>query len=104
MWDPSQQDWTAPPPADFCGLNENDPGNFYYWWPLVGACYDPESGTYWDERLQQWVFVGTNFVRGQRGGSKDSGCTVSGASTGDGSWAMLAFLGLAGAAMARRRR
>ena len=104
VYDPSQADWTAPPPAEFCGVNENDPDSFYYWWPLVNACYDPESGTYWNEQLRQWTFVGTNFKQGQRGVSSDSGCSVSSTAPANGSWAMLAFLGMAGAALARRRR
>jgi MYXO-CTERM domain-containing protein len=104
VWDTSQGTWTLPPQVEWCGADEQNPGNFNYWWPLLPACYSPISGYAWNNQLQSWVFVGTNFTRGQNAGSDDAGCNVSGANAGGNGWAGLALLGLAGAAMARRRR
>ena len=108
VWDPSQNRYTLPPTHAECGADENNPGQFYYWWPLLPACYDPVSGYAFNPQLAEWVFVGTNFVRGQRAdGGEDGGCSISGAvgtgAGGDG-WSHFALLGLAGAAVASRRR
>ncbi|HTV22943.1 MAG TPA: glycosyl hydrolase family 8 [Polyangiaceae bacterium] len=107
VWDASQNAYTLPPTVDWCGADEQNPGRFYYWWPLLPACYDAASGYAYNSQLGQWVFVGTDFVRGQRGtGSDDSGCSIGGAGTGAGGegWTHWALLGLAGAAVAMRRR
>lgn len=105
VWDLVQGAWALPPQVEACGADERNPGNYYYWWPLVAACYDPASGTAYDEQLGQWVFVGTNFTRGQRGLPSDgSGCALGGAGASHDGWVGLALLGLAGAMVSVRRR
>lgn len=110
VWDGNQNTYTLPPSVEWCGADEQNPGRFYYWWPLLPACYDPTSGHAFDPQTRQWVFVGTSFIRGQRGaGGEDGGCSIGGVpggSTGvSGSgWARAALLGLFGAALATRRR
>jgi endo-1,4-beta-D-glucanase Y len=110
VWDSFQNTYTLPPTVEWCGADENNPGRFHYWWPLLPACYDAVSGYAFDLQRGEWVFVGTNFVLGQRSpGGEDSGCSISGAvraGTGAGrdGWARFALLGLAGAAVALRRR
>jgi len=104
VWDPSQGTYTRPPQHPGCGADERNPGQYYYWWPLLPACYDPASGTAFDPARGEWVFVGTNFTMGQRGTPEDSGCTVSPAGAGRSSWSPLALLGLVGAVVSLRRR
>jgi endo-1,4-beta-D-glucanase Y len=106
VWDPSQGTYTLPPQVEGCGPDERNPGQYYYWWPLLPACYDPASGAAYNEQLGRWVFVGTNFQRGQGAGSDDAGCALgsTGAGTSGGGSASLALLGLAGIAVAVRRR
>jgi hypothetical protein len=104
VWDANLGTYTRPPQVPGCGADEQNPGQFYYWWPLIQACYDPASGTAFDTSIGQWAFVGTNFTVGQRGTKADSGCSVSQASVGGIGWTQLALLGLAGAAMTMRRR
>jgi MYXO-CTERM domain-containing protein len=105
VWDTNQGTWTLPPQVEWCGADERSQGNFNYWWPLLPACYSPVSGYAWNDTSRSWVFVGTNFSRGQGVGSDDAaGCAVSGAGAAGSGWAGLALLGLAGAAMVRRRR
>ena len=110
VWDTTQNTYTLPPPVSWCGVDERNPSSFYYWWPLLPACYDPISGYAFNQQLGQWVFVGTGFVQGQglRSSADDGGCALGnpGASSQSTSqhWAGLALLGLAGAAMSRRRR
>jgi endo-1,4-beta-D-glucanase Y len=107
VWDVSQSTFTRPPQVEACGPDERNPGRFYYWWPLLPACYDPTTGYAFSEQSGRWEFVGTDFVRGQEGLSDEAGCALTGAGAGTGSnpsWANLLLLGLAGAAVAVRRR
>lgn len=105
VWDASQGTYTLPPRVEWCGADERNPGASYYWWPLLPACYDPVSGYAFNEQLGQWVFVGTNFTRGQSVSSEaGGGCALSGAGTAGHAWASLALAGLAGVALSRRRR
>lgn len=105
VWDVSQGTYTLPPQVEWCGADERNPGSFYYWWPLLPACYDPASGTAWSDAAGAWVFVGTNFTRGQRGNAADSaGCSIGSHGPAEGGFSNLALLGLAGAVVALRRR
>jgi len=106
VWDATIGDWTLPPPVEWCGVDERNPSTFYYWWPLLPACYDRVSGYAWNQTLGEWVFVGKDFVQGRGLAKDDGGCTIGGAGSGSGGkgWPGLALLGLAGIAMARRRR
>jgi hypothetical protein len=63
VWDVSVGDWALPPPVEWCGVDEANPGRYYHFWPLVSACYSPTSGYAWNEQQGEWVFVGRNLVR-----------------------------------------
>lgn len=104
--DPATGQLTPPPPVQWCGEDEARPGTFNVWWPLLPGCYSPVSGYGFSEQLGRWVYVGTNFTRGEPLSSDDTkGCAVSGAGaerSGDGRLALLGLLGVA--ALWRRRR
>jgi endo-1,4-beta-D-glucanase Y len=105
VWDESQGAYALPPPIPACGEDERNPGSFYYWWPLLPGCYDPVSGYAWSDQANRWVFVGSDFTRGQRPTtSDDAGCAlVTQGAEGHSGWSAV-LLGLASVAMATRRR
>lgn len=114
VWDSTKKngagDWTLPPryfDQDGDGVNDDDCGPGYVFWPKLNGCYDPESGYGWDPNSNSWKPVGEQYRAGNWGGDDavDSGCSVSeGAAGGTGQLGLLA--GALGAALAlgSRRR
>jgi len=117
VWDSTQKggtgDWTFPPQyfdQDGDGVNDDDCGADYVFWPKLRGCYDPKTGYGWDPAASLWVFIGRDYRAegpGRKGGAAaDSGCSMSeGAAGGHGQLGLLASaLGAALALGSRRRR
>ena len=83
--------WALPPQQfdkDGDGKRTDDCGNGHTFWQLVGngfgACYDPASGTAYNELSMQWQFVGVDYKLGDDGSSDNGGgCSVSNGVGGD---------------------
>ncbi len=88
--------WTQPPSAH-CGQG-------LVFWPILGACYDPASGYYWNPMTNAWVPYGDGYTEGWDTNS-DSGCAISGMpARGAAAGWLLAGLIAAGCGLAYRRR
>ena len=115
VWDSTKNggagDWSFPPryfDQDGDGLNDDDCGVDYVFWPKLRGCYDPVTGYGWNPTTNAWVPIGKDYRSenwGDGGAAADSGCSVSeGAAGGQGQLGLLA--GVLGAALAlgSRRR
>jgi hypothetical protein len=115
VWDSSKKngagDWTLPPryfDQDGDGVNDDDCGVDYVFWPKLNGCYDPVTGYGWDPNTNMWTPIGKQYRAenwGNGTAAPASGCAVSeGAAGGQGQVGLLA--GVLGAALAlgSRRR